>query len=92
MNKETYEYFRYEVSFNEKAIRNLIASQLGNKRYIEEKKKLIGIIFDISLDYILRKTALELIFRHLLNQGCVVYGHGGISTSMMLKLMRSSLN
>lgn len=92
MNKETYEFFNCEVSFDEKAIRRLLASQIGNHRYIEEKKKVIRIIFDRSLDYKIRKSALEVIFRHLSSQRCVVYGNGGISTSEMLKTMRAVLN
>ena len=92
MNKETYEFFNCEVSFDEKAIRNLLASQLGNKRYIEGKKMIIEVIFNRSLDYQFRKNALELIFKHLSTQGCVIYGNSGISTSEMLKIMRSVLN
>jgi len=62
MNKETYEFFNCEVSFDEKKVRKLLASQNGNRRYIEEKKKIIRIIFDRQLDYNLRKCALEVIF------------------------------
>ncbi len=91
MNKEARNFFNCEVSFDEKAIRNLLASQLGNKRYIEEKKKVIRIVFDRSLDYKLRKSALEIIFRHLSSQRCVIYGNGGISTATMLNLMRAVL-
>ena len=92
MNKETYEFFNCEVSFDEKKLRELLASQLCNKRYVEGKKMLVEVVFNRHLDYDFRKNALGLIFKHMKNQGIVLYGNSGITTSEMLKIMRSVLN
>lgn len=92
MNKETYEYFGCEVSFDEKKLRELLASQLDNEYYIEAKKNLVAIVYDRTRDYKVRKDALNMIFKHLKNQGVVVYHNGGISTSQMLTIMKEVLN
>ncbi len=92
MNKETMDFFGCEVSFDEKALRELLASQLHNERYVGVKKLLVNIIYDRTKEYAVRQRALNKIFKHLQNQGVVVHGNGGISTSQMLKIMRDVLN
>ena len=92
MNKETRDFFGCEVTFDEKALRSLLASQLHNERYTRGKKLFVDIIYDRTKEYESRKDALNQIFKHLKNQNVVIYGQGGITTSQMLKVMREVLN
>ena len=92
MNKETYDFFGCEVSFNEKALRKVLASQLDNSSYVKGKKILIDMIYDKSLDYSVRQDALNRLFSHLQNQNVVMLSNSGMTTSQMLKVMRAVLN
>ena len=92
MNKETRMFFGTEVSFDEKKLRKLLASQSHNRRYIDGKRAIINVIFDRTLPYHFRREALELIFTHMLNQGVVVYGaNRGLSTSELLTVIKNVL-
>ena len=92
MNKETREFFGKEVSFNEKVLRQVLASQLGNTRYIEGKKKVLSVIFNRSVSYDQRKKALFILYKHLESQGIVEDGNGYLTNSQMLNVMREVLN
>lgn len=91
MNKETRDFFGCEVFFDEKKLRKVLASQLDNHGYRQGKKTLVEIVFNRHLDYVFRKNALELIFKHMNSQGVVVYGNSGISTSEMLTILKEVL-
>jgi len=91
MNRETYEYFGEVVSFDEKKLRSLLASQLHIDGYVEGKKKIIAIIFDRKLSYEIRKEAMFKLFEHLDNQGVVVSGNSCLTTSQMLDVLRNNL-
>ena len=90
MNQEARQFFGCEISFDEKKLRKLLASQMHNNAYVGAKKAIINIIYDRSIDYTKRQEALNIIFKHLVNQGVVIQGKGGITTSQMLKVMRGS--
>ena len=92
MNQETRMFFDCEVSFDEKKLRKLLASQMYNASYIGAERRIINVVFDRSIDYSKRQGALNMIFKHLVNQGVVLYGNSGITTAQMLKIMREALN